>query len=90
MNGNNKSTASRLLYCIYIADRVLFPSKTLVLSIKVITTSARADTQFAWLKNEYQKVYKILRRKARIQPKKAIFGGLFVGLLFDFGTINRI
>lgn len=88
MNGNNKSTASRLCYCIHLVAKVIYPSKTQALSTKEVTTSAETKTKFAWLKIEYQKVYRILRRKARIHPEKAVFGGLLVG--FHFGIMSYI
>ena len=52
MNGNNKSTASRLCYCIYLVGKVTFPSKTQALSTKEVTTSTETNTKFIWLKNE--------------------------------------
>ena len=90
MNGNNKSTASRLWYCIHLVGRVLFPSKTRAVSTKETSSSAHTNPQLAWLKNEYQKEYRILRRKARIHPEKAIVGGLFVGFLLGLGAMKSI
>tara|TARA_A100001015_G_scaffold240659_1_gene274471 strand:- start:375 stop:515 length:141 start_codon:yes stop_codon:yes gene_type:complete len=40
--------------------------------------------------NEYQKEYRILRRKARIHPENAIVGALLVGFLLGLGTLNRV
>lgn len=70
MNGNNKSTASHLCYCIHLVGKVIFPSKTQALSTKEVTTSAETNTKFIWLKNEYQKECRILRSKPRIHPEK--------------------
>ena len=78
MNGNNKSTASRLWYCFHLVGRVLFPSKNGQIP-KETSSPALSNPQLAWIKSEYQKEYRILRRKARIHPEKAILGGLFVG-----------
>ena len=50
MNGNNKSTASRLCYCIYLVGKVTFPSKTQALSTKEVTTSTETNTNLFGLK----------------------------------------
>lgn len=90
MNGNNKSTASRLWYCIHLVGKVLFPSKNRSDFTKETSSPALSNPQLVWIKSEYQKEYRILRRKARIHPEKAILGGLFVGFLLGLGTMKSI
>ena len=90
MNGNNKSTASRLRNGITLIGKILFSSKTDGQSFRLTSSSTKVNPQWDWLKNEYQKEYRILRRKARIHSEKAIAGALLVGYLLGLGTLNRI
>ena len=90
MNGNNKSTASRLQNCITLIGNILFSSKTDGQSSRSQSSSSEVNPQWDWLKNEYQKEYIILRRKARIHPEEAIAGALLVGYLLGLGTLNRV
>ena len=90
MNGNNKSTASRLQNCITLIGNILFSSNTDGQSSRSQSSSSEINPQWDWLKNEYQKEYRILRRKARIHSEKAIAGALLVGYLLGLGTLNRI
>ena len=90
MNGNNKSTASRLRNCITLIGKILFSSKTDGQSFRSTSSSTKVNPQWDWLKNEYQKEYRILRRKARIHPEKAVMGALLVGFLMGLGTLNRV
>jgi hypothetical protein len=90
MNGNNKSTASRLRNCITLVGKIFFSSKTDGQSSSSRPSSSEVNLQWDWLKNEYQKEYRILRRKARIHPEKAVMGALLVGFLLGFGTLNRV
>lgn len=90
MNGNNKSTASRLRNCITLIGKILFSFKTDGQSSRSQSSSSEVNPQWDWLKNEYQKEYRILRRKARIHSEKAVEGSLLVGYLLGLGTLNRI
>lgn len=90
MNGNNKSTASRLRNGITLVGKIIFSTKTDGLSSRSTSSSSEVNPQWDWLKNEYQKEYRILRRKARIHPEKAVVGALLVGFLLGLGTVNRV
>ena len=84
MNGNNKSTASRLCYCIHLVGKAIFPSKTQALSTKEVTTSTETNTKFIWLKNEYQKECRILCSKARIHPEKLYLAAYLLAFILVF------
>lgn len=90
MNGNNKSTASRLRNGITLVGKILFSTKTDGQSSRSTSPSSEVNPQWDWLKNEYQKEYRILRRNARIHPEKAVVGALLVGFLLGLGTVNRV
>ena len=90
MNGNKKSTASRLRNGITLVGKIFFSTKTDGLSSRSTSSSSEVNPQWDWLKNEYQKEYIILRRKARIHPEEAIAGALLVGYLLGLGTLNRV
>lgn len=90
MNGNKKSTASRLRYGIRLVGKILFSSKTDGQTSSSTSSPSQVNPQWDWLKNEYQKEYRILRRKARIHPEKAVMGALLVGFLLGLGTLNRV
>lgn len=90
MNGNNKSTASRLRNSTTLVGKILFSSKTDGQSSRSTSLSSEVNPQWDWLKNEYQKEYRILRRNTRIHPEKAVMGALLVGFLLGLGTVNRV
>ena len=90
MNGNNKSTASQLRNCITLIGKILFSSKTDGQSSRSQSSSSEVNPQWDWLNNEYQKENRILRRKARIHPEKAVEGALLFGYLLGLGTLNRV
>ena len=90
MNGNNESTASRLRNGINLVGKVLFSPKTDGLSSRTPSSSSEVNPQWDWLKNEYQKEYRILRRKARIHPEKAVLGALLVGFFLGLGTLSKL
>ncbi len=90
MNGNKKSTASRLQNCITLVGKILFSSKINGQFSRSKSSSSEVNPQWNWLMNEYQKEYRILRRKARIHPENAIVGALLVGFLLGLGTLNRV
>ena len=90
MNGNNKSTASRLQSVFNLLGKVLFSAKIDTQSSRKQVSSSKVSPQWDWLKNEYRKEYRILRRKARIHPEKAVMGALVVGFLLGLGSLRRI
>ena len=55
MNGNNKSTASRLRNGITLVGKILFSTKTDGQSSRSTSSSSEVNPQWDWLKNEYQK-----------------------------------
>ena len=75
MNGNNKSTASRLWYCIHLADKVFFLFKTQALSNKEMITSAEANPQLLVLRMNIKRNIESYKEKLEYTKKKLYLAG---------------